>query len=303
MEASATENIANEQAWKAVIQYLSWTKFWYGEFFGERCYRRLVGKRLPVTFSYHLNSLSQPAESTNTNECQSERRRVFLNYGNVEILGTNTLFKLHGLSDVTTRPYKYRAFIVLGCSSDASCSPNEEYHYLLNRSPDGESLESPWTHSSPEITLIPEIQPLDMSTWKESPHHAHVLKAVQRSMVRVLTRYYVDGPSGERRAEISPALLADVKGHRKMLVGKFFNADPGILVYYEGDRQVYYVDFPKAEILSDDRYCMHVFSADPYLGYDLPRDEQQREAIMEELVQKLNVHSIELLLPEDWWGS
>src|SRR5437016_3472647 len=39
-----------EIAWQAVNDFLSWEKFWYGNIEAESCYRRLVGKKVPVTF-------------------------------------------------------------------------------------------------------------------------------------------------------------------------------------------------------------------------------------------------------------
>ena len=293
--------IDTDAAWESVVHYLAWTKFWYGEFLGEACYNTLVGQTLPVTFTAALNAFSQTPESSKTHACDWHRQQdVVVNFGNVFISGTNLLFKLDGVSEVTSRPYKYRAFIVLGGFSDEQCHHNQEFYDMLR--PQTDQPESELTIAFSEYRVMPMIDPIRGRDVESMREHQIIVAAVQRSIISYLQHRYFRPPlPGEVRNEVSAAQRAALREKRTLLIGNFTPNDPRILVYYEGDQVIYEVDFPKTDILADRAYCMEVSSANPYLPYDLPIDQEKKEALRRYLRQQIQANSMTVELPENWW--
>ncbi len=103
--------------------------------------------------------------------------------------------------------------------------------------------------------------------------------------------YFEPVPLGEPLRKFSSELLEKIKHSNRILLARFNNADPFLLVYYEGDNKAYRLDFPSDNILSRGNICMHVYSADPYLG---AVSGSVKDKVMGYLLNKLKENSIEL---------
>lgn len=266
-------------AWGAISNFLSWEKFWYGEFYGGACYNRLIGKRVRVGFKQDtIVGTPRIFQCDRTN-----RKEVRVNSFTAYIPGTNILFEGSWLS---TKPVSQ---IVMG--SSVGCNAEEMEPRISN------FLKDPNTVF---IKIqIPRIEAYTLPAIDENLKKQVVLEAAKRSMASFIKyRYFEPAPYGEIKYKDSEELIDNVRKNKKILLGRFRESDPFLLVYYEGDNNIYQLDFPSIAVLEDNNLCMEVYSASHYMGPGpYAEGSEKPEQIRHDLLEKLKANSIELTLP------
>jgi hypothetical protein len=258
---------------KAIIKFLSWEKYWYGTFFGEDCYNKLLGKTVRIAIRQNLRQ-----EVARTFRCGSRRDEIIMQK-TFDGYISNTNFLIYGIW-LGNKPV---AEISMG-SAPPGCNVDDLKPMVKDLFKDGKTsyikvvLRRVKSHSLPSI--------------EDNLKNLLVLDAVRRSMRSFIDYYYFQPAlSGEPQRTFSSELLEKIKQTDEILLGRFNEDDPFLLVYYNGDNKVYILDFPIKDMLIDSSICVQVYSAQPYLG---EASSTLKENVMKHLMDTLKNNSIHL---------
>jgi len=265
-------------AWKAIGNYLSWQNYWYGGFYGGKCYDKYVGKTVTVNFTY-FTALEAFSHISHTYECDSSKRK-YVQSGNfgVYIKQVDLAFIVDGLPEVYGLTNKPRPYLTI---QDIDCSQPKYKADKFN--------PRLWDISYVERIRLPKIEQHELPLLENNLQNKTVLAAVMRSMRCFLANEIVEAKRDGSFKNYSGNLKGD---NNKILLGRFRDDDPYLLVYYKGNNKVYILDFLPNELLLNPDLCMTAYSAIPNSGNDnvsLPYD-------MSPLIERLKRNSIELSL-------
>lgn len=279
-----------ESAWRAVVNYLTWEKTWFGTIAVENCYRRWAGKRVQVTFhlfspTYYrapsrwwLKCAADDKESPRVSAMTVRIEDTVLNYDLISAAPEPNGLQRKAVVRLLPSP----DLMEPDCRDRGTAQWNAQYR-------------DHGVPSTQEKRLLPRITPRPLPRVGESLQNTVVLQAVQRSMAYFLRRrYFEPAPPGSLQKQWPPELLERVRRSKRLLLGRFSNDDPALLVWYEGDEMVYRLDFPTAEVLADDQVCMVMEDAPAELGFDDAK-------VQKRLSQRLKRDGIVLELPN--WGN
>jgi len=255
---TATEAMDPAFAWQTITSYLSWEKYWFGKFSGENCFNRLIGKKVDVTY-WKFNAPGPLGVNKVTFTCNhSKRKEVRIGSFLVQVSDTILKYRVLELSDVPGSRVKASSTFVApydahDCKEEGTQLWAEKY-----RKEEGTTeVKVPQT-----LKKIPRYK---VPTLEEGLHDQRLLNAVRRTMVHYLKQRYFEEPSNGKVKEKFPReSIEKIKASNKLLVARFRETDPYLLVYYPGDGNIYEMDFPTTEILSNDDLCMEVYQTSSY---------------------------------------
>jgi hypothetical protein len=261
-----------DMAWNAVGRLWSWQKFWSGSIDAERCFERWVNKRARVTFHQFPLSYSRymrlPARSCTG--CGDEPPKV--QTMTVQIADT-----VHNYVVAAAAPgpegFQQKAFATIILPDPTGC-----------RDPETRRRERTYrAEGIPTLTQtrqLAAIDPLPLPPVEENLRDDVVLKAVQRSMAYFRPPRPSDpSPPGRPPEPVSPERLAQIRGTRTVLIGRFDRSDPFLLLWYQGDDTVYTVIFPAPDVLADVRMCLVLIGAPSGQFADTMRERRLKEKL------------------------
>jgi hypothetical protein len=271
-----------EIAVQALFRYLAWEKFWSGEFYGENCYNKIVGKKVRLAIRQWTGPAGAHVFHNKEEQEQIVQRKIF----EVYIPGTNFLTHGEWLGE------KPVAQIDMG-SAPPGCNINDLEPRVTNL------LNDP--HTKFLNMVLPAIVPLQLPSAAENLKALNILDAVKRSMEYYLNDYYFQpAPYGEPQRKISKERLERIKRTSRLLLARFNRTDPFLLVYYEGDDKAYQLEYPSVDILSQKNVYLQVGSAGPYLG---EVSSSVRDKVMNHLLSQIKRNSVALQLQVTSFGA
>jgi hypothetical protein len=265
----ASEAPSFDRILKAITNYLQWAEYWQGHFAGEECYKALIGKEVNVT-TY------QTKVRLYSNDCDSSKQREIyedLIYAYIDF--TNVLFVLGGC------PEKYTAGIVLGDAG--ACIPGKLVGGRLD------SLTKENLQVLTVKTRIPGLEPLKLPRIEENLNNRLVIEAVKRSMPGPINNQTANKAT---KQHVEPWSVEKKKDDKRVLVGRFREVDPYLLVYFEGNNTIYKFEFPCFENTNDLSKCLSEVTR---YRLDYPKGNDEEE-YFKSLLDKLRASSIEVEL-------
>lgn len=267
-----------ERAWQAVVDTLSWKKFWYGGFHGEECYNKLINKEVPVTFFY------TKFEKDFTNECDFyDQKEIKSDYIIVYIEHTNVLFNVDGLSE------KPRATIGIGevnCERGNLFTKEGKVDDLI-KTKINELIKQEKAKVEKKNFVVPKIKTLPLPAKEDNLKNKVVLEVVKRTIISLIDYYYL---ADNVKKYVSEQELEKINKNKKVLIGRFRETDPYLLVYYEGDNTIYFLDFPSPHTLTDKNLCL---SERTSYKLDHPKGEDEKK-FFQSLFDRLKSNGIAL---------
>lgn len=267
-----------ERAWKAVMDYLRWEKYWYGTHYAEECLSRLTGKKIPVTF-YYVSRKSNYAllQKGICDTCNDAAEAID---SMVVSIGDSVLqFLVVGISDADDVNTKLRASIIPFDTDPADrCKPSHEYEQFSRKYREDSSVSI-----SVHEKLISGIREGDYTptAGKDMSQDAFVIDAVRKS-VQLYRRVH------------SPAKVSAQAGlsKTKLRLGYFRSSDPYLLVYVPSEDHVYWIEFPSYEVLMRKSGCMEVFNESFYMGPNGEHSTEVAKRARQHMIQRLMAQSL-----------
>jgi hypothetical protein len=263
--------------WKSIESYLQWNNFWFRHFSGEECYKRLIGKKELVTLIFSEAEFGD-------NKChyiEKDSKRYYVPEEGLANIGIITLYIEHTnmLFTIVKEGKKYVATIDIGEGS-GKCKAGPLIKDSLKR-----KLKKEKSVKELKKLKIPKINPIKFPDKVQNLNNKVVLNSIKRSMSALIYKHYLAG-------ELESKVPNSIRAKTRLLIGRFRDDDPFLLVYYEGDNTIYVFDFPSLDILSDQNVCMEARTR--YM-LDQPQGEDER-AFFDSLYNRLKANSIELEL-------
>jgi hypothetical protein len=167
--------------------------------------------------------------------------------------------------------FQRKAFASIVLPDPPGCRDTETRHR-------NETYRAEGIPSLTETRPLKAIDSLRLPPVEENVRDEVVLKAVQRSMAHFRPPRASDAPPAGRPPQpVSPERLAQVRGTRAVLIGRFHGSDPFLLVWYQGDDTVYTTVFPASDVLADERLCLTLIGA-PSSRFPDTREERRLKA-------------------------
>jgi hypothetical protein len=281
---AGTSNDKANYVLQSVMNYLEWEKYWFGKFYGEECYRDLVGKNIDVTF-YEIDHRSGFAQQMPSSDCDFCKRQSTKADSVTVIIGDTVLQYVVRKGSSFDDKFSI-SLIPTDTDKHNPCLPTPEnlkYRQMIE-------LDK-WTSKATQKTVLEAITVIERATEETNSSNRYVIEAVQRTMTNYLQKKCEEKVTGSKKDRPT------IKQSRELFLGKFHKNDPYLLVYYPGDDTVYQLNFPSIKMLSQSDTCMEVFRAGIFLGTHGEVKKSEQQTIYRQMLNKLKQNSIRIELP------